>query len=452
MGYRIEILLLSTFFIETDFSASTLLEYCHLLESPALLYSGTSGCHANIKQQPAFAILGCFPSRHLQANTSDELRSLLSELRSTIGKQPHKGGVFQSGWAGYLSYDAGSALMNPEAAQSSTPLAEFYHYPLTLHLDLENDRCRIQNPNGLSEQHIEHLIECIHQCLNEHQKPASTDNTPLSWSPIWEQSNYDQAFARVQEYLHAGDAYQVNLAMAFQCSEDLRNTNPKHLLERFNAPFSGYFRTPNLTLFSVSPERFIRVEDQHITTSPIKGTIPRGQTPEEDTANQQWLENSPKNRAENLMIVDLLRNDIGRSAQTGSVKVTRLFDIEPHANVHHMVSTIEASKPAELSPLDVIINAFPGGSITGAPKRRAMEIITELESGPRGLYCGSFGYIDDSGLTDFNILIRSVTATAQGAICWGGGGLVTDSTAQDEYDEIHGKIDRILETAMPRPD
>ncbi len=468
MGYRIEILLLSAFVIETDFSASKLLEHCHQLEAPALFYSGTSGGDERSPKKSAFAILGCFPDQHLQAHTPNELKQLLTDLQSVTPSHGHNRDTFrdtfrdtlrdtfQSGWAGYFSYDAGHALMNLPTAPGETPLAEFYNYPLTLRLDLQTDHCQLQNPRGLPEQHVASFINQITRCLNRHCDSSSNSATDalqpsaLIWSPHWTQTDYDQAFERVQAYLHSGDAYQVNLAMSFHCADDLRSISPHALLTHFNAPFSGYFRTPNLTLFSVSPERFIQVSEQHITTSPIKGTIPRGKTPEEDQANRTWLKNSQKNRAENLMIVDLLRNDIGRSAQTGSVNVTRLFDIEPHANVHHMVSTIEANKQPELSPLEVIINAFPGGSITGAPKRRAMEIITELESGPRGLYCGSFGYFDDSGLTDFNILIRSITATEQGATCWGGGGLVADSTAQDEYDEIHGKIDRILEMPITR--
>ena len=250
----------------------------------------------------------------------------------------------------------------------------------------------------------------------------------------------------MQNYIVSGDVYQVNLTMPFRCHEDLTAISPAKLLEHFDAPFSCYFRGQSLTLFSVSPERFVKIHQQHMVTSPIKGTSPRGKTASEDLANRQWLADSKKNQAENLMIVDLLRNDLGRSAVTGSVQVEKLFDIESHANVHHMVSTIRAEIKPEISPLEAVLNAFPGGSITGAPKKRAMEIIRELEPDSRGLYCGSFGYFSDQGVADFNILIRSVVATPSGAECWAGGGVVKDSTAAGEYDELFSKVQQLLDT------
>ncbi len=440
--------------IETSLSARAILEQCHHLNSPALLYSGTSGARRSAQPSPVVAILAFEPEQTLKAENSEELTELLRSLESHTEQSnlaSRNGNRFQSGWLGYFSYDAGVALAQIEQFSCDTPLAEFHYYPFSMELDLAADSCAILNPLNRSKTQVEAWLAKLETCIaatsgsstNDQANPKQPD-----WHPGWSKDTYVDAFDRVKQYLLSGDAYQVNLTMPFHCSDDLTLSNPLNLLQRFNAPFSCYFKTDALTLFSVTPERFIRIDDTRMTTSPIKGTIPRGQTEAEDQANKEWLKNSQKNQAENLMIVDLLRNDLGRSAQTGSVNVTRLFDIESHANVHHMVSTIEAQKPVTMSHLEAILNAFPGGSITGAPKKRAMEIIQELEYGPRSLYCGSFGYFDDSGLTDFNILIRSIIATPNGAVCWGGGGLVMDSTADSEHTEIHDKVDRILQTPL----
>ncbi len=456
----------------TGLSAQHVLKHCHRLDRPALLYSGASGHSLTDNSSPVrrFATLACRPTRHLIARNSDELHQLLSELRTAHGSanniNPSPESGFHSGWVGYLSYDAGRSLVGlNDHAQPNAPLAEFFYYPQSLALDLNTDTVTLQGKATIGE--TEDLGEDVHNTLeslkatletnqvtaphqvnsqNDDSKPAKEQ--PLAWQAAWDQQEYTQAFHRVRDYLLSGDTYQVNLAMPFHCQQNLRNANPLDLLSRFDAPFAAYFRTDSLTLFSVSPERFIHIGHEHITASPIKGTIPRGETEEEDNANRLSLKHSEKDQAENLMIVDLLRNDIGRSAQPGSVKVTQLFDIESHANVHHMVSTIEARQSPELDALDVIINAFPGGSITGAPKRRAMEIIDELEPESRGLYCGSFGYLDDSGTLDFNILIRSIVANEQQATCWGGGALVMDSTAESEYNEVMAKVGRILATPL----
>ena len=446
--------------IEPSLSATAILACCHQLPSPALLYSGTSGAASDTGLQAA-AILCFSPEQTVVASNIVQLQALLATLKAHSSQTPvtPSSERFQSGWLGYFSYDAGVALasLKPSDAdhpQSSekpvTPLAEFSYYPFSLKLDLATDSCTVQNPLGRPTGDMEVWLSQLLTLLSQPHSPNATsfkEQLP-DWQPAWSKAQYTQAFERIHQYLLAGDTYQVNLTMPFLCAQDLTQGNPMTLLRRFNAPFSCYYKTDALTLFSVTPERFLRIERQQMTTSPIKGTIPRGQNPQQDRSNKEWLQASTKNQAENLMIVDLLRNDLGRSATAGSVTVTRLFDIESHANVHHMVSTIQAQKSPTLSNLDAIINAFPGGSITGAPKKRAMEIIEELERQPRSLYCGSFGYFDDTGLTDFNILIRSIIATPEQAVCWGGGGLVIDSTVDSEYEEIHNKVDRILETPM----
>jgi para-aminobenzoate synthetase component I len=429
-------------------SARQLLLACHHLDTPALLYCGGSGAAST---SPPRVILACQPDTRLRADDINTLKHLLTQMMTTsrADNHNHENAIFRSGWLGYFSYDAGEVLMGLPVRPHRQPLAEFASYPLSLELCLQSDQCRLYNPLNLPQAQVEqlqqHLTDALLAAAQEQTQAACASTTTLAdWQPAWSFERYQQAFDQVQAYLRSGDCYQVNLTMPYHCHQDLRHHNPLALLENFNAPFSCYFRTEEMTLFSVSPERFIRIQDGLITTSPIKGTAPRGQTPEEDICNREWLRDSAKNQAENLMIVDLLRNDLGRCAETGSVRVERLFDIESHANVHHMVSTIVARALGQLHSVDIIASALPGGSITGAPKKRAMEIIQELEAESRGLYCGSFGYFDSSGSCEMNILIRSIQADANGATCWGGGGIVIDSEAASEYQEIQDKIGRLL--------
>ncbi|MDO6681022.1 anthranilate synthase component I family protein [Oceanobacter sp. 5_MG-2023] len=438
------------------FSARSLLFCCHQLPGAALLYSGSSGQ----SHSQRWAVLAWAPSRTLSARSASQWQQLQRTLEtgqtpSTNPTDRSDNSGFISGWMGYFSFDACHqtvAGMQPSATQSTPaqpPLAEFHYYPHSLLLDFNADTVTLRSPQPLTGQYRHELITQLQQALEQQdthdtalqlQQPDKPD-----WQARWNAREYEQAFNQVQDYILSGDVYQVNLTMPFRCQNDLTDAAPAGLLEHFDAPFSCYFRSQFLTLFSVSPERFMRIRQRQMTTSPIKGTAPRGKTASEDQANRQWLADSQKNQAENLMIVDLLRNDLGQSARTGSVQVDKLFDIESHANVHHMVSTIQAQLKADISPLQAVLSAFPGGSITGAPKKRALEIIQELEPDSRGLYCGSFGYFSDQGETDFNILIRSVVATTTGAECWAGGGVVKDSTATGEYDELYSKVQALLD-------
>lgn len=456
-------------YCKLPFSARSVLLSCQYLDNPILLYHGGSG---TVDKRPTFASL-CFgpTAQHVAYSAADvvlmhqQLSHTLTSSRDTHAvksslKSSPMHGHFRSGWAGFWGYDACQILaysgaksdVSSAASSSDVPMAYFGYYPCVLELHEVTDEVWLHNPNALTEEERQPWITQLTEALAQ----LATSNDSLrteaelcrpSWQPLWQQHDYKQAFARVHEYLSAGDCYQVNLAMPFVHQGDLRARSPLPLLTSFDAPFSAYCRLPDLTLFSVSPERFIRIQDGQLQTKPIKGTSPRGSTPRQDDDNRQSLRNSTKNQAENVMIVDLLRNDLSRSASPHSVRVDELFAIESHANVHHMVSTISAQLADTQTPFHAITQALPGGSITGAPKRRAMEIIQELECRPRGAYCGSLGYFDDGGQCDFNILIRTISATKDEAICWGGGGVVMDSTADDEYQEIFNKVQRILDTA-----
>lgn len=261
-----------------------------------------------------------------------------------------------------------------------------------------------------------------------------------------DEAGYRQAFARVQAWLRAGDCYQVNLAQRFEVAASGPSWAAfRQLRHAARAPFAAYMSTPAADILSVSPERFLLVDaDGRVETRPIKGTRPRDPDPVRDRKLGESLVASAKDRAENVMIVDLLRNDLGRVCATGSVRVPRLFELESFPGVHHLVSTVTGRLSAGRHALDLLRASFPGGSITGAPKIRAMEIIEELEPHRRGVYCGAIGYIGFDGAMDTNIAIRTLVYSDGRVRCWAGGGLVIDSEAAAEYQETFDKAAGML--------
>ena len=261
---------------------------------------------------------------------------------------------------------------------------------------------------------------------------------------------YAEKFHRVIDYIHAGDCYQVCLAQRFDAPY---KGNPwaayKQLRLVSPTPFSAYMETPEGALLSLSPERFLKVDNCKVETKPIKGTRPRGKTDAEDQQLIEELAASPKDRSENVMIVDLLRNDISKHCLPFSVKVPSLFAIETYSNVHHLVTTVTGELESSEQILPLLKGAFPGGSITGAPKLRAMEIIEELEPHRRNGFTGSIGYISSNGRMDTNICIRTLVTNAKGdggghIYCWAGGGLIADSECDSEYQETFVKVDNLL--------
>jgi para-aminobenzoate synthetase component I len=259
----------------------------------------------------------------------------------------------------------------------------------------------------------------------------------------------------VQRYIRAGDCYQINLAQRFSAPYrgDLWAAYLR-LREATPTPFAGYMAWPaergEQAILSVSPERFLSCREGRVEARPIKGTRPRGATRDEDRQLAAELEESLKDRAENVMIVDLLRNDLGRVCRVGSVRVPQLCGLESYANVHHLVSVITGELDADRRPLDLLASSFPGGSITGAPKVRAMQIIDALEPSRRSVYCGSLGYVDVRGRMDTSIAIRTAVADRERLHLWGGGGVVADSSGEAEYRETLDKI-RHLMAALGAP-
>lgn len=257
---------------------------------------------------------------------------------------------------------------------------------------------------------------------------------------------YAEAFGKIKRYLKEGDCYQINLTQRFSSPCQGQPWVAYRTLRRINAaPFSAFINLPDGQILSSSPERFLQVIDGKVETKPIKGTRPRKADPEQDSQQIADLATSDKDRAENLMIVDLLRNDIGKSCRDGSVKVPSLFAVESYATVHHLVSTVTGELAQDRHALDLLRSCFPGGSITGAPKIRAMEIIEELEPHRRGVYCGAIGYIGFDGNMDTNIAIRTLVHNHGNIRFWVGGGIVNDSVEADEYQECFDKAAALLD-------
>lgn len=274
------------------------------------------------------------------------------------------------------------------------------------------------------------------------QRPFEVESAVAS---NFTRESYARAFAAIQEHIRIGDCYQVNLAQRFEAKVRGASWNAYIALREINpAPFSAYMSTHSGDILCSSPERFLRVDGDRVETKPIKGTRPRSVDATADRNMREELASSFKDRAENVMIVDLLRNDLGKSCVPGSVSVDRLFDIESYAHVHHMVSTVTGRLAADRHALDLVRGCFPGGSITGAPKLRAMEIIDALEPHRRNVYCGSLGYVSYNGRMDLNIAIRTLLRTGNSIYAWAGGGIVADSVCESEYQESLDKAAGLL--------
>src|SRR6516164_10290791 len=252
----------------------------------------------------------------------------------------------------------------------------------------------------------------------------------------WTREQYTRAFAAVQDYVAAGDVYQINLTLKYRLAFAGDAVALYAALRRKQrVEYGALIGADDFNVLSLSPELFFRREGKHVMSRPMKGTAPRGRTPREDARLKTWLTVDEKQRAENLMIVDLLRNDLGRIAKTGSVEVTDLFTVETYRTVHQMTSNITAELRADTGLKDMLRALFPCGSVTGAPKVRAMEIIRELEGGPRGIYTGAIGHIAPSGDAQFNVAIRTVVLSRGRGEMGIGGGIVSDSKEESEFEE-----------------
>jgi para-aminobenzoate synthetase component I len=377
--------------------------------------------------------------------------------------------LFQGGAAGLFSYDLChhiERLPRPSIDEFEAPDLAVGFYDWVVAFDRAQERAWLIStglpemaPNGRRRRAAERLqavrqIILNGQTLSFYSPPPGLAVVPVLRHPLphfpgvfsnFDRPGYLAAARRAIEYVHAGDCFQVNLSQRLLHPATLTPLELYgRLRERNPAPFAGYFDLGDFVLASASPERFLRLEDGNVETRPIKGTRPRGGTLEEDERQRDELLHSAKDRAENVMIIDLLRNDLGRVCAYGSVQVPAVCRLESYRTVHHLVSEVVGRLRPEMGPIDLLRAAFPGGSVTGAPKVRAMEIIAELEPTARGPYCGSLGYIGFNGNMDTSILIRTFTA-GRGWIQFPvGGGIVADSMPEAEYEETLYKAEGLL--------
>ena len=409
------------------------------------------------------------------------LRELITPYQAApiVGLPP-----FQGGAAGYVAYDWGltlERLPSPRYDDLALPDLVLALYDWVIAWDHESSRAWLiatgipeRTPDALGARAAARAA-FVKSRLSEpsDRTVAPPDRTfapsfsrpfapsylvdRLWWSRSFELKSsfsreaYLAAVQRVRDYIFAGDIFQANLSQRFEAAIDESAwLFYKRLRRRNAAPFAAFLDFPEVTVVSASPERFLRVDARgHVETRPIKGTRPRGFGPEHDAALGQALAESAKDRAENLMIVDLMRNDLSRACAPHSVRVSELFSLEHYATVHHLVSTVEGQLEPGRDAIDLLRVAFPGGSITGAPKLRAMEVIAELEPSRRGVYCGSIGYWSVTGELDTSIAIRTAVVQDGRVYFSAGGGIVADSDPQQEYmetlDKARAMIDALAE-------
>ena len=429
-----------------------------------------------------FDILTACPQRTLVLDRENPHGEPFALLRSELGDpvSPMVNVPFAGGALGYWSYDLMQRMPSlangkEDACQLPDMVIGIYDWALVLDHQLHTARLvshrRFCETEGLLQRILPRLKSnpaipggnfCVHGKITSNFTPDS----------------YARAFTAVKDYLRAGDCYQVNLAQRFSAAATgdalsayltLRSLSP--------APYSAFLSLPQAQILCASPERFLGVQNGRVETKPIKGTRPRNSDGRQDDLLADELRNHPKERAENLMIVDLLRSDLGKNCAPGSVRVPKLFEVESFAHVHHLVSTVEGRLAETRDALDVLRDCFPGGSVTGAPKRRAMQIIDQLEPNCRGIYCGAIGYAGFDGNMDTNIVIRTMVYSGcdtllakpadcgnsrspdaiqlkdpcgmfggrKGEIhCWAGGGIVADSEMAAEFQETMDKASAML--------
>lgn len=346
---------------------------------------------------------------------------------------------FHGGYIGFCSYDYSADQFIEIDAH---PQPRFFLGQYNSFLKFQQGEWYFHSDEAQAESIYQYISDLI-------KKPKQLNALSLNQQcqPRWTKQQYIAAFDQVQEYIKAGDCYQINLTQEFTAhTQGSLLSRAKELWDLTHAPYAGYLKINDFELLSCSPELFIEFQPHRkIKTRPIKGTMPRFDNPEQDQISKDKLRNSEKDQAENVMIVDLLRNDLSVYAETGSVHTTKLFEIESFNQVHHMVSEITATLKEQINPMQMLLSALPGGSITGAPKIRAMQIIEELEGAPRGAYCGSLGYFNFDGTGCWNILIRSIQQYQNQLSLWAGGGITIASDAEAEYQECFDKISAMLD-------
>ena len=428
-----------------DYTA-TLAEWAgQFSDLPGFVYldSGTNGRGAELEIVTALPTL----THRLQdysANLTEWMTALEADLLSAYARSTVLGTseCFTGCVAiGSLDYDAPASGLQAQDQPDSRTMAGLYHWLLVTHRSSQTTELLI-HPDcpTVTRARITALIETKQDAV------AASFHLAEHFRPAISKYQYQAHIAIIQDYILAGDCYQVNYAQRFEATLEGDAWSAYRYVRTFLAGgFSGFLRTDeDHAILSLSPERFLKIHRGTVTSQPIKGTAPRHSDPEQDAALAKALLNSEKDRAENVMITDLLRNDLGQFCETGSVRVTELCGLHSFNNVHHLISTVEGKLAPGVSAGQMLLATSPGGSITGAPKKRAVEIIAELEPVPRGAYCGSLFILGGEDWLQSSIAIRTLEVTGNTVHCWGGGGITASSQWEAEYQEPLDKVGPIM--------
>jgi anthranilate synthase component 1 len=351
---------------------------------------------------------------------------------------------FEGGWFLYLGYELAGQIepsLNLQHKDPLLPVAFAVRIPAAIIQDKKLEHCFL-----IAEEDSSHLLDEMEEDINN---ITAKNDTILPEFIIDEEDPqiYISNVRRIKEYIREGDVFQVNLSRKWQAlaSHEIDlSFIYRQLRERNPAPFAGIVKYKDTSILCSSPERLVSVRNNIIETRPIAGTRPRGKNPEDDAAFSNELLGHPKERAEHIMLIDLERNDLGRVCEPGSIKVNELMTVESYAHVHHIVSNVRGTLRSNITPGNIIAAVFPGGTITGCPKVRCMNIISELEDSERGAYTGSMGYLNRNGDIDLNILIRTMVAHKNQISFRAGAGIVADSIPENEVDETRNKAKGML--------
>lgn len=419
-------------------NSSVLFEHFVQLPYPVLFDS----CKPD-EPQGRFDIIAADPIQIItdEKDIFNVIREALKTLKKNTDIRNAPALPFSIGAIGYLGYDIGKQLNNIQSIATNDiriPTALVGIYAWSIVVDHQEKRTTLACSKHDDIKKIETLLN---------SKPILKKDFTLTKRFIsnLSEQEYATAFYQIKNHIEAGNCYQVNLAQRFSAQFTGVPWDAYQLLRAKNpAPYAAFMQFPDGCILSLSPERFLKVHNRIVETKPIKGTTPRFADPEEDAASATQLCNSEKDRAENVMIVDLLRNDLSRVCKPGSVKTPKICELESFSNVHHLVSTVTGELSDTKDSLDLLRHCFPGGSITGAPKIAAMKIIESLEPHSRSLYCGSLFYLDVFDNLDSNIAIRTVICDKENMHCYAGGGIVYDSDCKKEYAETWTKVGKII--------
>lgn len=435
---------------DLSISDHLLLNLCQL-PRPFILESSNCDNH----ESGRFTLIGADPfltieatDRNITINREGEIEEFvcdpleaLKDLMARFSEKTHPEFPFTSGAVGYIGYEAGEPIPAGKKDEVSLPDLRFSFYDTVLIYDHLEEKLTIvstgQPEKGRAKKkRANERLKQFSALLKENRQIKDEAPSIGATESNFSHHDYIKSVERIKEYISEGDIYQANLSQRFKAPF---NGSPYLLYKRFRylnpVSFGGYLGYDDLSLISNSPERFLSLRGSKLESRPIKGTINREKGAIEDLLRKKALKASKKETAEHIMIVDLVRNDLGRVCRYGTVKVEELMKIESYSNLHHTVSTVSGELREGLTPVDCIRAAFPGGSITGAPKIRAMEIIHEIEPNPRWIYTGSIGYIGFDGNMDLNIAIRTAFVKDGSIYFSAGGGIVADSDPAAEYEE-----------------